>query len=260
MKRKALVLTSILASVLMANAAHQNKQAGRMPKHLPGGGVADGAGKVGYFPNPTGGIDALDLTTGKVLWTSKEASRPLLALNDRLVAQRTEKNKANQVRIVILDGAQAGKRVLESQPIVLPDWVSVEVAYGRSFRGSARAEAESLLLTWEARAFYAGGARPTPEIEAAARKEASGVARVDLANGKIEKLTADQIKAGKFFPIPGESIVTKVGNHTFALKDAPGNNPRNPLQRRRTLQALNDAKEVVWQHEIAAPVFLLPRP
>ena len=32
---------------------------------LPGNGVADPAAKMGFFPNTTGGIDAVDLTTGK---------------------------------------------------------------------------------------------------------------------------------------------------------------------------------------------------
>ena len=53
------------------------------PVILPGGGVADPAGRSGFFPNTTGGIDALDLASGKLLWQSKDGQGPLLATADR---------------------------------------------------------------------------------------------------------------------------------------------------------------------------------
>lgn len=254
---------TLLAMVVISSAfGHATAQEAKvvLGKPLPGGGVACPALKTGYFPNTTGGIDALDLTTGKVLWSSKEASRPLVAAEAGVLAQRTEKGKPNQIRIVILHAGQQGKRTLESQPIVFPDWVSVEVAYGRSFHTGVRGDGKRLWLAWSANAFYAGGARPTPEIEKAARKSASGVARVDLETGKVEMLTAEQIAIDKAPSIGSEAVNSKVGTLTLTLKDGPAKNAKNPFERRRTLQALNDAKEVVWQHDIAAPVFLLPRP
>ena len=88
---------------------------------LPGGAVADPDGKVGFVPNTSGGIDALDLASGKLLWDTKEAPRPLLATPDRLFAQALVRGKANQVRIVVLNTTQKGKRLLESQPLSFPD-------------------------------------------------------------------------------------------------------------------------------------------
>ena len=63
-----------------------------------------------------------------------------------------------------------GKLMRESDAGVLPEWASVPVTYGRSFRSAVRPEKGAILYVWEARAFYAGGAAPTPEIQAAARK------------------------------------------------------------------------------------------
>jgi hypothetical protein len=40
---------------------------------LPRGMVADPLGSIGFVPN-AGAIDAVDLQTGNVLWTTKEAS------------------------------------------------------------------------------------------------------------------------------------------------------------------------------------------
>jgi len=230
------------------------------PYHLPGDGVLAPISKMGFLPNTTGGVDALDLVSGKLLWSTKEGNRPLVASEDRVFVQKSEKGKPNQVRLVLLASKDEGRRVFESKPIVLPDWVAVEVAYGRSFRSNIRLNNEHLWFTWEARAFYAGGARPTPEIEKAARKEASGVMRVELNFGTVEALDAKAIAAAKFLATPESALVTKVGTLTLAVKDIPGANPANPFTRRRMLQASNDAKEIVWEREIAAPVFLIPRP
>jgi len=60
--------------------------------------------------------------------------------------------------------------------------------------------------------------------------------------------------------LPGDAINPKAGALTLQVLDRPAKNATNPFQRRRTLQAVNDAREVVWERDIAAPVFLPPRP
>src|SRR5205807_2310683 len=109
-------------------------------------------------------------------------------------AQAAVPGKANQVRVVVLDAMQKGTRLLESQPVNFPDWVSVGVAHGRFFATTARLDGDGgLLLIWGARAWYAGGARPTPEIERRARKAAAGVVRIDLKSGRATALEADKV-------------------------------------------------------------------
>jgi hypothetical protein len=250
---RGLLFFSIVAYIGVAPAWSQVEKS--TSGKLPGDGVADPAGNVGYFPNTTGGIDALELATGKLLWASKDADRPLVATNDRLLAQA---GKTNQVRLIVID--KEGKRVLESDPIKFPDWVSVQTAYGRSFQSGARLDGKSALLSWQARAFYAGGARPTPQIEKAARKDASGVSRINLETGKVEALSAEQIAAGKFLPVPVEARNPTFGKLTLSVKDSPAKNPKNFFEKRRTLQAVNEAKAVVWERDIAAPIFLPPLP
>jgi len=227
------------------NASAQDK--------LPGGGVADPAGKTGFFPGAKGGVDALDLASGKLLWHRDGGNRPLHATINRLFVQKG-------AAVEFLDTADNGKLVLEAKTLGFPDWVSVDVAYGRTFRSSVRVEGKTLFLSWEARAFYAGGAPPPPEVIKAAEKAASGVARVNLETGKIEPLDADKIAVGKFFPLPTEGVKSKVGGLTLTLKDDQAPNTRNPFQKRRMLQALNAANEIVWERAIAAPVFLPPKP
>src|SRR5581483_10471625 len=81
------------------------------------GGVADSAGKVGFVTGESGTVEALELDNGKVLWTSKDATKPLAATGKKLIAEVPERGKANAVRIIVLDGAQEGKKVLESEAI-----------------------------------------------------------------------------------------------------------------------------------------------
>jgi hypothetical protein len=248
----------VLALPLLLGAADKPSLVG--PLAMPGGGVADADGKVGYFPNTTGGIDALDLATGQVLWSTQEANRPLLATKDRLYARTPVKGAANQVRVVVLDATQKGKRLLESRPVVFPAWVSVGVAYGRSFTATARLADGKLLLAWQARAWYAGGARPTPEVERAARKQASGVARIDLRSGQVMYLTGEKLPKEMPPQVPDGLRTAKVGERVFTITDKSAGNPRQPFQKRRLLRAADASGKVLWERAIAAPVFLPPRP
>jgi outer membrane protein assembly factor BamB len=165
------------------------------------GGLADAEGKRAFVPGAKGGIDALDLETGKVLWNSREAERPLAVVDAKLLAYRPVKDKPNAVVVVTLDVGDKGKALRESDPVVFPDWANVGLAHGRSFTTSARVEGDALWLRWQARAWYVRGADPTEEDEKAARKDADGAARVDLRTGQVEMLDADRMP-----PEPGPKL------------------------------------------------------
>jgi hypothetical protein len=153
------------------------------PIPLPGG-IADPAGRTGFVTSAAGGIDAVDLKTGELLWDTNEAQRPLLVVGSRLVAQAGVKR--NRLRILVFDLTDHGECVLESDPVVLPGWVVTGNAPGRSFETCWRLARNQLVLGWEASAWYAGTTRPTAQQEAAARKSAAGVARIDLETGRVE--------------------------------------------------------------------------
>lgn len=226
------------------------------PRTLPGGGILDPGEKAGYFPNPTGGIDALKLATGAVLWSSKEANRPLFATENRLYAM---KGGGNKIRIVALETGKAGRLLFESSPIPLPEWASVDVTYGRKFHAGARLSPTELFLIWEAQAFYAGGAAPPPELLERSRKNAKGVARIDADHGKVTPLSDKEIAAGKFFPL-AEQMMLIVGDFTFREEGDTAKKPANPQLQRRFVEALNPSMEVVWRREIAPQAVLLPLP
>ncbi|MHB1425295.1 MAG: hypothetical protein ACYC3I_19165 [Gemmataceae bacterium] len=163
-------------------------------------GIAEPEGQIGYFASAAGGIEALDLATGKVLWQTHEAQRPLLLDGDHLLAQAG--TKRNRLRVLRLDCKNHGECDLESDPVVFPAWVVTGAADGHSFAARWHLEKHHLVLDWEASAWYAGKVHPTPEESLAAQKHAGGIARIDLRAGQIDILPAEQKQMPPPPPLP----------------------------------------------------------
>jgi hypothetical protein len=180
------------------------------PVRLPGG-VADPAGRMGFFPGTAGGIDAVDLKTGRSAWTSREASQPLLATRDQLAALAPDARTPSQVRIVLFDVASKGKVARRSSPVVFPEWVRIESGPGRQFTARPSLDGKTLVLRWHAKTWYAGGAPPPPEVVKKAKREASGVARIDLESGKVRLLKSANGTAD--VKLPG--ALKKVVSHSY---------------------------------------------
>lgn len=193
------LLLTILSpgAVLAAPAPAPSPPTPAAPPILLPEGIADPSARVGYFSSAGGGIEAIELTTGKVMWQTNEAQRPLLVDGDHLIAQAGVKR--NRLRILRLDLKRKGECDLESDPVVFPAWVVTGEAPGGSFTAHWHLEKHQLLLDWEASAWYIGKGRPTPEQEKAARKHAAGVAGIDLRTGQVEVRPAEE-KEGKPSP------------------------------------------------------------
>ena len=196
------VLALLLGVALPAGAAPAG------PVRLPGG-VADPAGRMGYVTGTSGGIDAVDLKTGRASWTSREASRPLLASKDRLAALAPIARKANRARVVLFDTSNRGKVVLRSDDLVFPEWVRVVPEDGYGFSVAANLDGTLLKLRWQARSWYAGGAPPPPDVEKKARRAASGLARIDLESGKARMLPGGAGPASVRLPAALKKVVSR---------------------------------------------------
>jgi hypothetical protein len=180
-----LLVFSLLGSRLTATAAPAPHTPNTPPtKIVLPAGIADPTGHTGFFASASGGIDAVELKTGKILWQTHEAQIPLLVDGNHLLAQAGVKR--NRLRILRLDLTRQGESDLESDPIVFPAWVVTGEGYGRSFQSHWRLEKRQLVLEWAASAWHTGPTKPTPEQEKAARKHAAGSARIDLRTGQVE--------------------------------------------------------------------------
>jgi len=156
------------------------------PLPLPRG-VADEDGRTGFLVNRTGGIDALALATGELLWSTDTPARPLVPFGSRLAVEVPDARRPNVIRVAVLNVARKGKRLLLSDPVFFPEWASVNLDYGRSFASSGSVRDGELFLRWEAHAFYDGDP-PSRQQKQAARRDASGVVRVDLDTGRVRML------------------------------------------------------------------------
>lgn len=158
------------------------------PIFLPAG-VAAPDKRAGYIADTSGGIQALDLAEGALIWRSQLAARPLIVRENGLAAlKRAVPDRENALQVVLLDRNDQGKLLLESEPVIFPDWVAATIIMNETFSYSVRLEGDDLLLEWEAQARYRGGAPPPAYIQAQANKAASGVARIDLKTGKVRML------------------------------------------------------------------------
>jgi outer membrane protein assembly factor BamB len=135
------------------------------PYILPGG-IADPAGRNGFIANAAGGIVAVDLRDGKVLWQSTAIRHPIVITGERLYASAL--TPTGQLCVVGLDATRNGDVVFRSDAIVLPADTASRVLTLRWTTGK-----DHLRILWET----AGSSHPT------------GGAIVDLRTGHVQPLT-----------------------------------------------------------------------
>jgi hypothetical protein len=147
---------------------------------LPGG-ILDSTGRTAYLAS-SAGIDAVGIARGELLWSTREAHRPLLVAGDRLYALVL--SNQNLLHVRGFDLTAKGKRVYQSDLIELPGWVVTGEAPGRSFRCTWQRNGTTLVLNWQAAAWSDIGPR----------KEAAATVRIDLEDGSV--------RLGKVGPLP----------------------------------------------------------
>ena len=223
-----------------------------------GVGMLSADQKTVFLPAKDGGVEAVDLMRGLVMWTNKDGGK-LAGGSDKLIlAWAGDEKKANTFRVVALDAA-TGKTVGKSDPISLPDWAVTTKTWGKTFRTAATVDGDSVVVVWNAGAFYAGGARPTPEIEAAARKNEVGAVKFDLKTGKVTKLDRkpkdDEFKVG-----PAGGGTNKVGTYEFrTTEEIPQFKPGAPMVTKVTFTVVKGDKPVM-SREIAGNPWSPPPP
>ncbi len=253
-------MTRFFAFTAVALLAAPLYAADPKPTPILGIGIVSADRKLIFLPAKSGGIEAVDLSTGKPVWTNKDAAKLAGASDKVVVAWTNDPKKGNAFRVVAVDAA-TGKTLAKSDAIVMPDWATTTKSYGHSFRTAAKVEAEAVVVMWQAGTHYAGGAAPTPEIQAAARRNETGIASVDLKTGKVtnakekEKLKDDDFKAG-----PAGGFDNKLGNFEFeAIEMLPGFKPGTPQVTKVTFTVTQDKKEL-WKRELAGNPWSPPPP
>jgi hypothetical protein len=156
-----------------------------------------------YLMNLQRGIDAVDLSSGKLLWSTTNAARPLLLDGRRLVAQAESAAPGNRFRIVVLDAQDAGKLLLETT-VQLPKDVKVAIddALGTTFHTSARLHEDKVVISWQYSEREISGAQLGPNANV---RVTAGAVRIDLKTGHTDTLRPDQVT-----PIPETQLPDNV--------------------------------------------------
>jgi len=207
------------------------------------GVIIDTARQIAYVMNPKGGIDAVRLARGQLVWHSNEAARPLTATGGVLVAQVEVPNAGNELRLRTLD-TNSG-RMRREMTHVLPGGTRATVVgtVEGALLVQATATSTEATLMWEFEARPLQGVRPgaldidaPPDERAvaplqqqpqAAVQPASGIVRVDLQKGGTSAaprddrvaLTARTLEAGpevRIAAITGQQFVSVDGRHVLA--------------------------------------------
>jgi len=144
-----------------------------------------------YLMNPKRGIDAVDLSSGKLLWSTTNAAKPLLLHGRRLVAQAESAAPGNRLRIVVLDAQDAGKLLLEANVQLPKDTqVAIDDGLGITFRTSTRLHDDKVIVSWQYSEQHIGGAPPGPNDKV---RVTAGAVRIDLKTGNTDSLKSEEV-------------------------------------------------------------------
>ena len=129
-----LVTLAALLSTLLLSRGGDGEPGARSDEALVvPGGFADDAGEVLYLTGAKDGVVAVDAASGDLLWECAEASRPLVLLDRRLAVLRFVPGRRNVLHVWFLDLEKKGARAVESEPLVLPEWVDVGSVWGLGY-------------------------------------------------------------------------------------------------------------------------------
>ncbi len=121
------------------------------PFEMLPGVIVDPSAERLYLMNPQGGIDALELASGKLLWTAAGAGKPLAAFSDRLAAQAEPSGGSRSLPIALLSTKDGG-RIDSTVSVPMPSSVmppSINDGLGISSSVDARVEHDGLLVWWK---------------------------------------------------------------------------------------------------------------
>jgi hypothetical protein len=152
-----------------------------------------------YVPNRIGGLDAIELATGKQLWHHEGTSNLALATADRVAVWAPLAYKRHLFNVVLLD-AKTGKPLVTSAAIGIPNDLATGPAPGKSFKAAARLGGDILTVYWEAEAHYWGGTPPpTPNTD---EIKVNGAVEIDTKTGRVTPTRDYKVKPEHFATAP----------------------------------------------------------
>jgi len=167
----------MLAASAAGPAVPTNAEA---PSYFPAG-LTNASGSVGCIRTLAGGVEALDLASGRRLWKSAAPSRALLVASDGVFVLE---DRGGRKQLAVHE-PRSGRRIKAWPCGELPAWASLaESGAGRTwttFDVRARRRGNVFEIGYDAQEHMATGIAP-----AGVGREAKGILRLDLSSGSSE--------------------------------------------------------------------------
>lgn len=144
MKRHSVLpLASLVAFQVWAQDPNQTFE-------LRPGVIIEPGNNLVYVMAPDKAIDAIDLKTGKRLWRTQSAAKPLSVVGSMLIGQQEPTEGESILRIAVVD-AHEGKKQIFNATVQLPQNVRVLIdeTSDKSFRITADATGPAVPIYWE---------------------------------------------------------------------------------------------------------------
>lgn len=184
---------ALLALFLCTFAAAVQASGEPRAASLREGVVVDSTRGIAYVTHPQGGVQAVDLAQGTLLWRSTEGERPLSLVDNLLIAQ-ARPGEEGELRVVALDVQKLGALSAEAD-LAMPANVRAEVhdTLRQAFRVTAAPSAEGVVISWESQVYPSLPGRGERE------RETAGEEREEKKAGRVQ----EQVLAGMALFNPG---------------------------------------------------------
>ncbi len=161
---------------------------------LRDGVIVDPTRNLAYVMNPNEGIDAVELSKGTTVWSTKQAAKPLAVGGDLLVGQVEPIGFENKLKIVVLNVKKRG--LVFSDSIKLPDnvQVSIDKTLNTSFTTRAKVLGRDVFVSWEYTFQHVTGM--APRDFQALPQTVNGTIKVDLTTRTISSLKPAEVPSG----------------------------------------------------------------
>jgi len=172
---------ALVAVPVLAGSPAPQRPVG-FPTYIPAG-ISDEAGSVGCLHTPAGGVEAVDLATGRSLWHAAAPARALLLAGGQAFLLEERAGRLS----VASYGARQGRlaRSYDLATLRLPPWASLAgTRAGREwtvFEVAARVEGDTLEIRYDATRHQVSGFAGPGVVD-----QAQGVVRVALDSGRVE--------------------------------------------------------------------------
>jgi len=181
-------LVCLFTGVIALSAAGSAVASGRDP-----GVVLDPGRDVVYLMSPDDEVEAVATSSGRLLWSTAEAAKPLAVDGDLVIAQRPPSGSGGVLEIAVLD--RNSGRLLRTIPLSLGHdaRAAIDDGMGTRFVATADVRAGVPVVFWEQTVREIRGAAPLPDEEQPSR-QLSGAYRLDLEAGTAVAVEAHEVR------------------------------------------------------------------